>query len=141
METLFGAIYLGAKVLQEINNKVYFSLEELHGSKSLRDNQRVILWGQIKQNMWGRQLCQGQLSRGQLIRRKSPQNKSPGGIFMRGNCPEVISPGGNYSRVIKVWGVVVLGEIHRRQLSGDSYTRGNYSEVIVQRGNCPGGIS
>ena len=34
METLFGAIYLGAKVLQEINNKVYFSLEEFHGSKS-----------------------------------------------------------------------------------------------------------
>ena len=69
-----------------------------------------------------------------------------GGNFMPGNCP-----GGSYSRVIarraKVLGVIVLGEFHREQISGEVVFQGGNIYGYMSRGQksrgncCRGGIS
>ena len=67
-----------------------------------------------------------------------------GGNFMPGNCP-----GGSYSRVIarraKVLGVIVLGEFHREQISGEVVFQGGniygyMSRGQKSRGNCCRGV-
>ena len=76
-------------------------------------------------------VVQGGIILGKMFRDKSLGGYRPGGLHggktvrvERGNCPE-----GNYLEVIvreaKVWGVVALGEFHRRQLSRRKFFQGN----------------
>lgn len=99
----------------------------------------------------GVQLPRASCSRGNYLGKNVLGEKIQGAIVLGGNFKPGNCPGGSYSRVIarraKVLGVIVLGEFHREQISGEVVFQGGNIYGYMSRGQksrgncCRGGIS